>query len=424
MRKRISELPRAARLAGGGAVIVLVVLAGLFAVRSRGATSTFQTEVVQRGDLTATVGATGTVLARRSALLKWQTTGTVAVVNAEVGDHVRESLVLASLDPRSVPQAVILAEGELVEAQRALDDLINSDTARAQAEIALKSAEDAYEKAFNYRLSLNSKGWFKKVVVRYVNHQPVSEIKWYRGLADAETIARADDELALKAALLEDAQRTFDRIENGPNQADVEAAEARVAAAQATLDTATIIAPFSGTVTQAFPEIGTQVQLGEAAFRMDDLDHLLVDVQVSEIDINSVALGQEAEISFDAILDRDYRGTVVEVGAAGDTIEGVVTFTVTVALSDADELVRPGMTAAVNIVVSELHDVLLIPNRAVRLLDGQRVIYVLREERPVPVPIELGQSSGEKSVVVEGELAVGDMVVLNPPVMFGGPFGG
>ncbi len=59
-------------------------------------------------------------------------------------------------------------------------------------------------------------------------------------------------------------------------------------------------------------------------------------------------------------------------------MQGVVNFMVTVRITDADELVKPGMTAAVNIMVEKLTDVILVPNRAVRLVDGKRVVYVLR----------------------------------------------
>jgi HlyD family secretion protein len=160
------------------------------------------------------------------------------------------------------------------------------------------------------------------------------------------------------------------------------------------------------------------------AFRIDDLSHLLVDVQVSEVDINTVTIGQSATLTFDAILAKEYHGEVVEVGQAGDTVQGVVSFTVTVELTDADEFVKPGMTAAVNVVIEEQNDVVLIPNRAVRLVDSERVVYVLVDGMPVQVKVKLGSSSGIDSVLVEGDIKEGDPIILNPPSNNGGPFGG
>jgi HlyD family secretion protein len=76
------------------------------------------------------------------------------------------------------------------------------------------------------------------------------------------------------------------------------------------------------------------------------------------------------------------------------------------------------MTAAVNIVVEQLEDVILVPNRAVRLRNGDRVVYVMRAGIPEPVPVTLGASSELYSELLEGDLEVGDPVVLNPPVEF------
>ena len=108
-------------------------------------------------------------------------------------------------------------------------------------------------------------------------------------------------------------------------------------------------------------------------------------------------------------------------------MQGVVNFKVTVELADADTHVKPGMTAAVNIVVNEMQDVVLVPNRAVRLVDGERVVYLLVDGEPVLTEIRLGPSSDTVSVVAGGDVKEGDTVVLNPPVEFGpggGPGGG
>src|SRR5690606_4543795 len=145
-----------------------------------------------------------------------------------------------------------------------------------------------------------------------------------------------------------------------------------------TLKLARLEAPFNGTVTEVRSKVGDQVTPGTVSFRIDDLSRLLVDVQVPEVDINRIQVGQSARLTFDAIPGQEYMGKVVEVGRVGTPVGGVVNFTVTLELSNADEQVKPGMTAAVTILVQQLEDVLLVPNRAVRLREGQRVVYVLR----------------------------------------------
>ena len=402
-------------------VIVVVAMAAVFIFSTRGEpVSVFQTTKAERGNLVATVGATGSVRARQSAVLVWQTTGIVNAVNADVGTRVSRNDVLASLDKASLNQSIILAESDLTSAKKALEDLLNSDTSRAEALRTLDKAEAAYEKAYNWRIQLNGKIDIKD----YYYDNGVLKVKEYKGLASAETIADADEDLALKEAQLNDARRKYERLKDGADPAEVSAAEARIAAAQSTLNLAFIAAPFDGTVTQAEPAVGDQASTGAVAFRVDDLSHLLVDVQVSEVDINTLSIGQTAALTFDAILGKEYHGEIAEVGQAGDNVQGVVNFTVTIELTDADELVKPGMTAAVNIVVQEVKDVVLVPNRAVRLVDAERVVFVLVNGIPQQVKVELGSSSDTMSVLVGGDLKEGDEIILNPPSVSGSPFGG
>jgi HlyD family secretion protein len=220
---------------------------------------------------------------------------------------------------------------------------------------------------------------------------------------------------------LENAKRRLEELEDDIDPVELAAAKARVTAAQAALNTAFILAPFDGTVTDADSIIGDQVSPGKIAFRLDDLSHLLVDVDVSEVDINSISIGQNVEVSFDAIQTNTYTGKVTEVGQVGTVVQGAVNFTVTVELTDVDEAVKPGMTAAVTIFVKEIKDVLVVPNRAVRVNDGQRVVYILKDNVPSPVKIQLGSTSDTHSEVIGGDLKIGDLIILNPPSTFSGP---
>ncbi len=407
----------------GGLVILAVVLFVVFGRgRQRSLADQYETVRVERGNLTATVGATGTVRASQTAILTWQTSGTVESVNYRVGDRVQAGAVLASLARSSLPQSIILAEAELASAQKALEDLKASKTAQAQAAIALRQAEDAYEKALDYRLSLNERVEYEivKIITKWTPTGPVKipTLKTIKYFPDEDEKRAADERLALAEAQLEDARRNYERLQNGVDPRDIAAAEARVSAAQATINMSRLTAPFSGTLTEVKPLVGDQVSPGMAAFRLDDLSRLLVDVQISEVDINSIKVGQPVILTFDAILGREYNGKVIEVAQAGTVVQGLVNFGVTVELTDADEQVRPGMTAAVNIVVNELQNVLLVPNRSVRLVNGDRVVYVLVDEKIEMVSIRLGASSDTHSVVLDGDLKEGDMIILNPPAQF------
>jgi HlyD family secretion protein len=226
---------------------------------------------------------------------------------------------------------------------------------------------------------------------------------------------------------LNKAVTTLYELERTPNPDDLTAAQARLQAAQSTVDSRSLTAPFAGTITEVDIKPGDQATPASAAFRLDNLARLLVDVSVSEVDINNIQVGQPVTLSFDAIQDKQYQGVISQVSPVGDVLQGVVNFEVTVELTDPDEAVKPGMTAAVNIIVDQITDALLVPNRAVRVVNGKQVVYLLNNGQLVETPVTLGASSDTQSQVISGTLQVGDQVVLNPPqdlFSLGGPFGG
>jgi HlyD family secretion protein len=458
MFERFKKINRSLWIVSG---FVLVAIAAFFVFRGQSqaaAESAYQTVKAERGTLTASVGATGTVRAGQLALLTWQTSGRVESVNTQIGQKVAQDEVLATLLQTSLPQNVIQAESDLVTAQKNLDSVLKSNLSLAQAEQNLANAKQAVEDAQdkvdsltfprasdnliqqtqanidlakkrvalaedNYKLfknkpdgdSTKAQALLELTNARQNLTDLTTKYNWYTGKATALDAEKYRAALAVAQAQLGDAQREVERLKDGPNADDVAAAKARVAAVQATLNQARIVAPFDGVITSAEPQPGDLVTTGKTAFRVDDLSHLLVDLQISEVDINSVEVGQPVTLVFDAVQGKTYNGKVVKVNQAGDATAGAVNFIVTVELTDADELVKPGMTAAVTITVKEITAALLVPNRAVRVVDGQRVVYVLKNGQPVAVNIRLGATSDTTSEVVGGNLQEGDMIVLNPP---------
>ena len=450
-------------------IIILVIAAlgvgGFFGIRAlsqnqaAARASEFQTTTVQRGNLTAIVGATGTVRSNQTAILSWQTTGRINDIPVKIGEKVKADQVLASLAKSSLAQNIILAEADLVSAKRALNTLLNSQLSQAQAQAALANAKDALDKAETKRESKSyqrasdqvieeayanyiiAKDEASKWEQRYdtVDNRPEDDpvraaglSEWaaakqvlaraeanYRYLLtepDAEEIAIADGNLVLAQAQYDDAVREWERLKDGPDPDDVKAAEARIAAIEATIDSSSIRSPIAGTITEMRSKEGDQVTPGSVSFRVDDLSRLLVDVQIPEVDINVIEIGMAARLTFDGISDKDYSGIVTEVASVGNSVAGVVSFNVSIELSNSDQDVRPGMTAAVNLIISEIENVLIVPNRAVRLKDGERVVYILPSGQLVPtaVNVTIGAISDLQSEVVDG-LKVGDVIVLNPP---------
>ena len=450
-------------------ILIVVILAGTAVVLIRGrirqqqinkVLSSLQTVKTERGDLVAMVGGTGVVRTNQTAILPWETSGNVEEVLVKIGDKVNPDEVLASLKQISLPQNIILAEADLANAQKALEELYETDLALAQADQAIVIAEDTLKKAQDRVNSLDQpakqsdidaaeatmllakiqrdkawdqyKPWENKpednpiragLYNKYTQAQQqydnaAARLNNLRGTSSDLTIRLAQAELDLASASLEDAQKRYDELVDGPDGRDITAIKARIAAAQAALNQTKLTSPFAGTITEVKVKPGDRITPGAVAFRLDDTSRLLVDVPISEVDISRVRLGQDANLTFDAIPGIEYQGKVVEVAQVGNANQGVVDFNVTVELVDADEQVKPGMTAAINLIVEKLEDVLLIPNRAVRLDSGERVIYVLKNGIPEAIKIVLGSSSEAFSQLLEGDIQEGDEIVLNPPEKF------
>jgi HlyD family secretion protein len=453
-------------------VVIVLAVAAFFVVNrarnSNAANSEFETVTLENGELVAYVGATGTVRANQTAQLTWQTSGRIENILVELDQEVPVNGVLADLAQNSLPQSIILSEAELFSAKKALETLQDSDSARAAAQLNLAQAQIAYNDAVENRGNLDyarasentldglradlilaqdavdqaesQYGWVEDSAeddpnrafalsqlsqARKNRDRAVANLNYALSKPDPEDVEQADAQVDVALAQLEDAQREVERLKDGVDPEEVAAAEARVAAIEATLSYKQLEAPFAGTVTQINSKVGDQVSPGTLSFRLDDTSRLLVDIDIPEVDINQVQVDQPVRMNFDAIMGDDFEGKVTEVANVGTSSPNGVNFRVTVEIArEVCETcdIRPGMTAGVNIVVERLQDVLLVPNRAVRFEEGKRVIYLLRENgMPEAVEIEIGGTADVYSQLIGGDVKEGDLVVLNPPRVFNPP---
>jgi HlyD family secretion protein len=501
-------------------IVIVVLGAGFLAYRATtnaraSDSSNLQTATVQRGSLESTLSSSGNTRSNQSATVTWQTSGKVSDVALQVGDTIQADQVLAALDPTSLPTDMMAARQTLLDAQQALEDLLDSKTQqaealqaveeaqqnlatvkqtaaadRSQAQLALADAQAALEDAQSNRNKMNyphstdklvieqaqteyllAKAEYKDALKAYnavdqkklTNPERVQALNrlvtaeanmktklatynWYLlGYTDTD-IAQADAELAVAQANLEkaqadwdlvkdndssaavmlaeaklaDAQRAYERVKDGPSQAEIDVAQAAVDAAQATVDRIQVTAPFSGTITEVDAKTGDLVSSGDTAFRIDDLSSIYVDLEISEVDVASLKVGQKATLEFDAIADKTYTGEVSEISLVGSVSQGVVNYPVTVRISDAgeqaspvDENIRPGMTASVTITVDQVDNALIVPNKAIHTSDGQRTVTVLSGDQQITVPVTVSLTGDSQSAVTSPQLKEGEVVVIS-----------
>lgn len=204
------------------------------------------------------------------------------------------------------------------------------------------------------------------------------------------------------------------------------------------LENYTIQAPISGTIVDKYYKQGENAETGKTLCTIFDLSSLTMTLNIDELDIKSVAVGQTAEITADAVPGKTYLGTITEIGINGTTSGGVTTYPVKVQIDETDGLL-PGMNVDVSIVISQKQNVLTVPADAVQ--SGSRVLVKTTDGttgQGAPtgyefVRVEVGLSDEDQAEILSGltegceiaypmntSLSIFDMMQMGPGAMAGG----
>ncbi len=443
-------------LIGGGVLAVVITAAAV--LLSRGSSASDEAQVVYMdvtsGAITESIDVVGSLEAVPSVTLSWESSGIVSPFDLKVGDMVEKDQVLLTLEDSSLASSTLQAQTDLLEAQAVLENLIvaNSDLYAAAQTLAdaeyLLTDYEADRNSWNYKEA----SWDSVEKAREEYYEK-EQILWEKEAAyDALSALDVDDPERLAAyeemsAAIEESDKSLhylsnllgayydhgvetDFIEYDQALADLEqaritynryldqteeiaAAEANVQALQNTINQSKITAPFAGTVTEVSAVSGELVSSGTEAVRIDNLENLMVDIYVSEVDINKVETGQPVILTFDALTKQEYAGFVDSFSSAGTDESGVVEFRVSVKLENADEAVKPGFTSVVSIIISQVEDALLIPTQAILSQKGVSVVMRVNADGSTSaVPVELGATSDVHTQVISGDLAFGDQLAV------------
>jgi RND family efflux transporter MFP subunit len=423
--------------------------------QSTASSSTSGFGYVSESTQTDTVESSGSVEPYQITTLNWKTSGTVLSVDAVANQAVTKGTVLAAIDPATAPTAVNEAISNLISAKQALEDAKNSKTALAEAEVALAAAKDTYYQQLGYYYTLNKQigtedylnilqsavlSAEQKVTDAEKKYNSFAEnsdtdvnkasalaalsqaklnlenaeiqLKYYSSAPnqmDSETIT-ADYNLA--KAKLDDAQRAYDKLKDGTNTDAITSAQANVDAAQATVDSLSIIAPFAGDVVVIYPRIGDLVDTNTEAAILVNRSSLYIDVSIDETTISNVKVGDPATITFDALPDLSMTGKVILINPVGVISSGVVNYTVRVELDKTDPQILIGQTANVSIQTSAPHTVLYVPVTAVQSdAQGEYVVRIKSDGSQERVTVVSGTIT-DNLVVVVGDLQAKDQVLL------------
>ena len=413
---------------------------------------------VTRGDLTETIDVVGTLEAVPAASLYWESSGIVDSFEIEVGDQVKQGDILMQLTESSLDSSILQAQNSLLEAEAELENLKSVNTDLVTAEQTLAQAEYELQQYKEDRDYYNTKGasdeeidaardayyaaqqvaWDKEAAYDDLadldndDEEKIAAYEEYKAAIEAENDAMTflnnvlgyyydyivetdfiDYDAAL--AVVEEARVTYNRYVD--QSQEISAAEAAVQALENTTNTRYIIAPFDGTITSISSVAGDLIAESydsddtTEAVEISNLDNLMVEIPISEVDINNVNVGQKATVTFDAISNKEYTGYVSSVADAGtEDDNSTVQFDVWVKVEDTDDQVKTGFTSVVSIITNDVEDALLVPFDAVVSQDDGSFMVVL--EDGTSIPVEIGATSDLYAEVLSGDIEEGDTVIL------------
>ncbi len=372
-----------------GIIIVLAVIAALVLAYAQPKAPPSNIATVRRGDLSASVNATGKVRPKKSARLSLPLSGIVAKIDKLEGDNVNMGDVLLSLRAddatRRVKQAELNLQSRQLDLARAKaaprDEDI--DIARAnvrKATLAVAAAEAAY---------------------------------------DANATAQNDAAREAARADLDIARANFNRVTNGPSKEEIDTLQNSIAIAQLELDAAKqslaqtkLTAPFTSTVTEITVREGELVGGFTPLASIGDLSALEISAEIDEIDVANAQVGQSVEIRLDAFPGEKLNGTLTRLFPAASTQRGSTVYGAVVDFDAKDFQVRPGMGANLKIQTIEKTDILLVPNRALKTIGARKAVHIVAPGEPRDVFVETGVTDGNETEIVGG-LNEGDQVLLN-----------
>ncbi len=352
----------------------------------------FQLQTIERGGLSQSVSANGTLNPVTLVSVGTQVSGTVRKLHVDFNAKVEKGQILAELDDSLLQAQVQQSAANARNAQASLD-LARANEARMQS-------------------------LYKQ---EYVSRQDLDSAVQARKSAEAQ--------LALYQA-----QMQRDR---------------------ANLNYSVIRSPVAGVVVDRSVDVGQTVAASfqtPTLFKIaQDLSKMQIDSAFAEADIGNIRVGQPVKFTVDAFPDRNFRGVVKQIRLNPTTTQNVVTYDVVVSVDNPEQILLPGMTAYVNIVVAKREDALLVPNAALRyhpseallqqgggagqtanvaaggkngngsgMAPGKRkkrdlysgTVYVLRGDKLQPVSVKLGITDNRNTEVVGGALKEGDQVVV------------
>jgi HlyD family secretion protein len=356
-----------------------------------------ETAVVERKTIAQPVTFVGTVEPRRRSLVSTEVEGIVAEMLVEDGQRVQQGETLVQLRQESLQLTLQALQSTARRYREELAELKNGTRPEIveEARAAVLEAEAELERARREKLrqlDLNQ-----------------------RGVAALRTREDADTATVVAQQRLSRAQASYQVAVRGPRAERISQAEAQYRSAMAEvqrlqydLKQSHVTAPFTGYVVRRHTEVGQWLGRGDPVVTLIELDVAHVIVPIPERYISQVRLDDPVGLQFDAIAGRPWNGRVVRIVPQASESR---TFPITVAVDNAQTLLKSGFVARAMLTVGEQRDALLVPKDAIVTQGPRQIVYAIRDGKAAPVSVQR-TAFFEGSAVVEGPLQKGEQVVI------------
>lgn len=326
----------------------------------------YVTTDVEKGILTTSVSGSGNIVVDQSVNIDPTITGAVSDLSVSVGDKVKKGQILFTIVNDQLGVSSSQAETSYSQAQNALvTAMINWNQAKATY---------AADKKDGANVSARQEAIDKEK-------------------ADAAEAAIATAQQALSAAEL---GLQYQKQNAGKR---------------------TVVAPLDGTVNAVNIKNGDDLsKLSSGSSRtvpiiIGDLNTMEAEVQINEVDISDVAIGQKVAMTFTAIDGLSVTGKVVAMDSLGTVTQGVVTYDAKISLDTLDPRIKPGMSVSASIITGVKQDVIIVPNSAIKKQGDTTYVQVLDSgKNPVQTDVTVGVANNAETEIASG-LSVGDKVV-------------
>lgn len=378
-------------------LIVIILAVGYFAFSklflNKNGKVTYQTEKAAKGNLIITVSGSGSVASTNSSNITTEATGVITKIYVKDGDQIKTGDKIAELE--------LDLEGQQKSSQ-----------AWSSYQSAKNSLQTAKDNLYSTQADLFTK-WQSYYDLATSSKYENSDKTPNTAERQSQTEYRiSQDNWLLSEAKYKSQQKAIEQAQLAVNSAWYSYQQA----------SPIIYAPISGTVSGLSLQIGSVINSQSSSntsattnkianIKTDALPTL--SINLTEIDVPKVKIGDKATITFDAFSDKTFTGKVISIDTVGSVSSGVTNYPTVILLDTKSNTILPNMGITANIITNTKDDTLLVSSSAVKTDDsGNNYVQVMKNGKPVNQNVEIGLSSDSQTEITSG-LSEGDTVITS-----------